>query len=185
MTTDINAILDRLSYVHACYSDPDCLVFEMMKLSPESIDCLFPTEKQPILSSLFDTVSSLGQFPFSESPFSRINFLQQLLYEADYDSYPVSAQRLYESEFVEWKTLPSKKAIKTSLVDPHLYKLFGQVRYVYYKPRCARFELSTRIVACAACDTLREVLSALQKDRESLSVEALKIQDKAIRSLIV
>lgn len=27
---------------------------------------------------------------------SRINFLQQLLYEADYDSYPVSAQRLYE-----------------------------------------------------------------------------------------
>ena len=106
MTTDINAILDRLSYVHACYSDPDCLVFEMMKLSPESIDCLFPTEKQPMymymeflkdsLSSLFDTVSSLGQFPFSESPFSRINFLQQLLYEADFDSYPVSAQRLYE-----------------------------------------------------------------------------------------
>ena len=48
MTTDINAILDRLSYVHACYSDPDCLVFEMMKLSPESIDCLFPTEKQPM-----------------------------------------------------------------------------------------------------------------------------------------
>ena len=113
MTTDINAILDRLSYVHACYSDPDCLVFEMMKLSPESIDCLFPTEKQPMymymeflkdsLSSLFDTVSSLGQFPFSESPFSRINFLQQLLYEADYDSYPVSAQRLY-AESPAWSS---------------------------------------------------------------------------------
>lgn len=110
MKTNINAILDRLSYVQACYSDPDCIVFEMMKISSDRIDCLFPAEKQFMyshseclrdsLSSVFDMVYALGQFPFRGSPFSRINFLQQLLFEADYVSCPESAQRLREVSMV-------------------------------------------------------------------------------------
>lgn len=106
MTTDINAILERLTYIRNCYSDPDCLVFEMVKLSSESIDLLFSKDKQVMyewaeclkysLSQVFDTVYSLGQFPFSESPVKRINFLRQLLYEADYYAYPASAKGLRE-----------------------------------------------------------------------------------------
>ena len=44
---------------------------------------------------------------------------------------------LIQSEFVEWKAFPPKKAIKSELVNPHLYKLFGNIRYVHYKPHCA------------------------------------------------
>ena len=38
---------------------------------------------------------------------------------------------------MEWKTLPSKETVKGDIVVPHLYRLCGEIRYVFYKPLCA------------------------------------------------
>ena len=56
----------------------------------------FPSLISPSLYLLMNIVSSLSAFPFHESPIARINFLQQLLYEVDYRSYPFAAQVLRE-----------------------------------------------------------------------------------------
>ncbi|KAK8812915.1 hypothetical protein WA538_005188, partial [Blastocystis sp. DL] len=184
MTCNILSIIERLSYIRSCYTDHDCLVFESVRLSEKQIEGLFPGKKQNDLYLLMNIVSSLSAFPFHESPIARINFLQQLLYEVDYRSYPFAAQVLRESEFVDWNHLPSPDTLSSFITPPNLYALCDEIRYIHYTPRFSQSDLSPRVVASSACTTLQTILNVLQDDRSVLSEDTLAVQDQVVLSLV-
>lgn len=81
-----------------CLSPSGCLRSKSKSCFPERnrTSCPHPSLISPSLFLLMNIVSSLSAFPFQDSPIARINYLQQLLYEVDYRSYPFAAQVLRE-----------------------------------------------------------------------------------------